>query len=740
MSPRFVRRVSWGAPFEKIPALEKWLKPQNGNGHNSLSVGEAAALAAGLNKLARNLWWTWNQDAQAVFEELSPRGWRNLHHNPVAVLHEVSDYELRTRFHDPILADKVKRLLADFEGYMKAESTWASENAPEMKGRPVAYFSAEFGFHETLPIAAGGLGILAADHAKSASDLGLDFVGLSLFYREGYFSQSVDHANWQIESYSPLQPRNLPLDPVLDSKGEPYVGSVTLAALPVRFRAWRVNVGRVPVFLLDTDLAENDPQSRDLTRRLYESDPTTRILQEMLLGIGGVRLLRALSIEPSVFHLNEGHAAFLVLELVREKMAEGLSFELALAEARESCVFTTHTPVEAGHDRFHPDLVKYVTSRIQKRLKISSAQILALGRVRPDDADEAFCMTVLALKGSRSANGVSELHGRVSRAMWKGLWPDRAEDDVPIGHITNGVHLRSWMNPASHHFWKRIGEQAWPSEADSEAFWARVEDPAFVSDEDLWALRYTLRRNLIEFSRYRLLLQGQRVSPGDFITADALLNPDALTIGFARRFATYKRAPLVFQKLPEIVELAKDSQRPVQFIFAGKAHPRDDEGKRFIQQIVHLSKHSDLKGSLVFIEDYDMEVARAMIAGCDVWLNNPRRPLEASGTSGQKCGGHGCLNLSIMDGWWREGFDGRNGFSIGPDSNPGQIAEQDRLDAENLHCMLIEEVVPAFFDRDAGGIPRRWIRMIRHAMATLVPRYNTRRMVIEYFTKYYRAK
>ncbi len=716
------------------------MNPQNGNRHNSLSVGEAAALAAGLNRLARNLWWTWNQDAQAIFEELSPRGWRNLHHNPVAVLHEVSDYELRTRLHAPVFADKVKRVLADFDSTLKAESTWASENAPEMKGRPVAYFSAEFGFHETLPIAAGGLGILSADHTKSASDLGLDFVGVSLFYREGYFSQSVDHANWQIEHYVTLDPKNLPLDPVLNLKGEPVIGSVTLAAVAVKFRVWRVNVGRVPVFLLDTNLPENDPQSRDLTRRLYDGDPTARILQELLLGIGGVRLLRALSIEPSVFHLNEGHAAFLILELVREKMAEGLSFEQALAEARQCCVFTTHTPVEAGHDRFPPDLLKYATAGIQKRLKISTTQVLALGRVRPDDPNEPFCMTVLALKGSRSANGVSELHGRVSRAMWKGLWPDRAEDDVPIGHITNGIHVRSWTNRTTHRFWKRLAGDDWPAIASRPDFWARVEDPAFVSDEELWALRYALRRELIEFSRYRLLVQGQRISPGDFITYDALLNPDALTIGFARRFATYKRAPLVFRKLPEIIELAKDAQRPVQFIFAGKAHPRDDEGKRFIQEIAHLSKHSDLKGSLVFIEDYDMELARFMISGCDVWLNNPRRPLEASGTSGQKCGSHGVLNLSIMDGWWREGYDGRNGFAIGGDSHPSSIEEQDRQDAENLYRVLTEDVVPAFYDRDASGLPRRWIKLIRHAMATLVPRYDTRRMVIEYITTYYRSK
>jgi starch phosphorylase len=460
-------------------------------------------------------------------------------------------------------------------------------------------------------------------------------------------------------------------------------------------------------------------------------------MQEVLLGVGGVRLLRALGVHPSLFHLNEGHAAFLTLELIRERMAGGMNFEKVAGAIRQECVFTTHTPVEAGHDRFSQDLVHYVLQRYARQLKLSPAHLMALGRVDPANEKEPFCMTVLALKASRAANAVSELHGQVSRQMWHCLYPDRPVEQVPIGHITNGIHLMGWMKGPVRRFWRRKLGPDWDAEVNTPEFWARLLEPDFVSDEELWALRYRLRRELIEFARRRLLIQGQRLTHGDFIAFDHLLNPDALTIGFARRFATYKRAPLVFQQFAQIVELVEDRHRPVQFVFAGKAHPRDDDGKRFIQHIIHLSKYSDLKGHLVFIENYDTHVARQMVSGCDVWLNTPRRPLEASGTSGMKCGCHGCLNLSILDGWWREGYDGTNGFAIGDDSHPDSVDEQDRRDSEHLFQVLTEEVVPSFFNRDAAGIPREWIQRVRRAMATLVPKYGTWRMVQEYVQKYY---
>jgi starch phosphorylase len=720
------------------------------------SSAELAEVQAGLHRLARNLWWTWNQDAQDLFQELSPRSWQNLYHNAVAVLWEVSDYELKVHLMESGFRQRVKDVLADFDAYLKETKTWASEHAPQFAARPVAYFSAEFGFHETLPIAAGGLGVLAGDHAKAASDLGLGLVGVSLFYREGYFQQMIDQNNWQTEYYSWLNPKNLPIEPVLDAKGDPVRGSVRLGMNTVRFKAWRVNVGRCPVYLLDPHVDGNEEHFRKLASRVYGGDSTTRIMQEILLGVGGVRLLRALGIEPSVFHLNEGHAAFLILELIREKMAAGMSFEDGFRATREECVFTTHTPVEAGHDRFSSDLMDYMARKFQSQLSLTHEQIMGLGRVKPGDKHEPFCMTALALKGSRAANGVSELHGRVSREMWQGLYPGHPVSEVPIGHITNGVHLPGWIKGTVRRFWydkylewERAHEGAsrnaphvrpadfWERLVNSAEFWNRMADPDFMSDAELWSLRYKLRRQLVEFARRRLLIQGQRISQRDFIEFDQLLSTDALTIGFARRFATYKRAPLIFEQFEDIVRLVRDPQHPVQFIFAGKAHPRDDAGKSYIQKIIHLSKHSELHGRLVFIENYDIHVCRQMTSGCDVWLNNPRRPLEASGTSGMKTAVHGCLNLSILDGWWREGWNGNNGFAIGGDSHPADVEAQDRRDSQNLYRVLTEEVVPAFYNRDADGIPRQWIRRIRNALTTLAPKYTTWRMVQEYVARYY---
>lgn len=711
-----------------------------------LSGEELSELSKGLHRLARNLWWTWDQEAQEVFHDLSPRGWQNLYHNAVAILHEVSDYELRVRLQDHAFADRVRRLIASFDRYLNEPRTWGHEHAAELRKKPVAYFSAEFGFHETLPIAAGGLGILAGDHAKSASDLGIGFVGISLFYREGYFQQAIDSNNWQTEYYTLLNPKNLPVEPVLDARGEPVVCHVDIGMNQVAFQAWRANVGRAVVYLLDTNRPENEQHFRDLTLRVYGGDSTTRVMQEILLGVGGVRLLRALGVTPSVFHMNEGHAAFLTLELIREKVAAGRDYPTAVNATRAECLFTTHTPVEAGHDRFSPDLMDYAMHRYRTQLPVPFAEIMKLGRVNPDDLREPFCMTVLALKLSRAANAVSELHGRVSRHMWHSLYPGKPVEQVPIGHVTNGIHLLGWMKGTVRRFWRdRLctdpnggpPNDDWEAPVEAPDFWAKMADPAFISDEELWALRYKLRRELIEFARRRLLIQRKGLSQGDFIAFDALLNPDALTIGFARRFATYKRAPLIFQQFDNVVKLTRDAGRPVQFIFAGKAHPRDDDGKRYIQYIIHLSKYSDLQGHLVFLENYDVHVARQMVSGCDVWLNTPRRPLEASGTSGMKAGCHGCLNLSILDGWWREGYDGTNGFAIGEDAHADSVEEQDRSDSANLFKVLTGEVIPLFYQRDEQGIPRQWLQRVRRAMATLVPQFTTSRMVREYCEKYY---
>ena len=725
---------------------------------NTTLIGkELTDLTKGLHRLARNLWWTWNQEAQEIFAELSPRCWQNQYHNAVAVLREVSEYELNTRLQDLEFATRVRDVVEKFDVYMSDKSTWAHQNAPALLAKPVAYFSAEFGFHETLPIAAGGLGILAGDHTKSASDLGIGFDGVSLFYREGYFQQQINQDNWQTEYYNLLNPRNLPVEPVLDAKGEPLALTVDIAMNQVTFQAWKVNVGRSHIYLLDSNRPENEQRFRDLTLRVYGGDSTTRIMQEILLGVGGLRLLRALGVQPGTFHMNEGHAAFLTLELIREKIAAGQKFKDALEASKKECLFTTHTPVEAGHDRFTQDLMQYALHKYPAQLKINFDELMALGRVKPENAAEPFCMTVLALKVSRAANGVSELHGQISREMWQSLFPGVEVDKVPIGHITNGIHVLGWMKGPVRRFWRRRlsepvisstggsgqstrfwrAKSSWENDVNSQEFWSRMEDPNFITDDEIWALRYKLRRELIEFARRRLLIAGSSFSKGEYIAIDQLLSVDALTIGFARRFATYKRAPLIFQQFENIVKLTHDTQRPIQFIFAGKAHPRDDDGKRFIQHIIHLSKFSELKGRLVFIENYDVHVARQMISGCDIWLNNPRRPLEASGTSGQKTGCHGCLNLSIMDGWWREGYDGQNGFAIGDDTHPNNIEEQDARDSANLYRVLTQDVIPTFYNRDGQGIPRQWIAKIRHAMATLVAKYSTDRMVKDYINNYY---
>ncbi|MBZ5499029.1 MAG: alpha-glucan family phosphorylase [Acidobacteriia bacterium] len=555
-------------------------------GKVSLPPDEIISLITRLKRLAGNLWWTWNQDCQDIFHGLSPRGWQNLYHNAVAVLHEVSDYELGVRLQDPRFAAQVRGALKSFEAYLNDTNTWGLRHAPALQKHPVAYFTAEFGFHETLPIAAGGLGILAGDHARSASDLGIGFVGVSLYYREGYFQQAINHDNWQTEYYTLLNPKILPVEPVLKADGTPLTCYADIDLSRVCFQAWRVNVGRCQVYLLDCDRPENEQRYRDLTLHVYGGDNTTRIMQELLLGIGGVRLLRALGVQPLVYHINEGHVAFLAAELMREKIAQGASFAQALEATRTECHFTTHTPVAAGHDRFSPELVRYAFHRILPQMTSSPAEFLALGRIHPGDANETFCMTVLALRASRTANAVSELHGQVSRKMWHSLYPDRTVDEVPIGHITNGIHLLGWMKGPVRSFWKRKLGARWAREIHTQAFWEKMLDPEFVSDEELWSLRYMLRRALIEYARRRSPHMGAHRSQPEFIHLDPLLNPDALTIGFARRFATYKRAPLVFQKFEDIARMATDRERPIQFIFAGKAHLMDHEGKRYIQHIL----------------------------------------------------------------------------------------------------------------------------------------------------------
>lgn len=700
---------------------------------------QADDMIAGLHRLARNLWWTWTPPAQDIFLMLSEQKWRSSNHNAVAVLRAISHQELRARLCDAAFFERVEGVLDQFAAYMGKRDTWWAAQVKDRTGDLVAYFSAEFGLHECMPIYSGGLGVLAGDHTKSASDLGVPFVGISLFYRNGYFQQSIAPDGWQHESYPLLDPDNLPVELVTDAAGAPVTITIEIGHSTVHVQAYRLAVGRAVIYLLDTNRPENELHHREITARVYGGDSTTRVMQEIVLGIGGVRMLRAVGLSPTVFHMNEGHSAFLTLELLRERLAGGEAVHEAEARVRQHCVFTTHTPVPAGHDRFTADLLDFTLSKFRERLGMDAAQLMAYGRENPLDTAQPFTMTVLALRMSRHANAVSALHGEVSRQMWHHLYPAGSVDEVPIGHVTNGVHMLGWMSNRTRSFWHTHLGDKWIYYLKNRAIWEQVADSDLVPDEEIWALRYGLRRDLIEYVRRMSKQQFVRAGADYDSVQDELLNPDVLTIGFARRFATYKRAPLVFSDFQRIAEIINNADRPVQFVYAGKAHPRDDEGKRFIQQVVGHAKNPAFFGKVMFIENYDINVARHLISGVDVWLNTPRRPMEASGTSGMKILIHGGLNLSILDGWWREGYDGTNGFAIGSDGQPEDANVQDAQDAASLYDVLEREVIPAFYDRDEAGIPRTWIKRIRSSMVTLIPQFNTDRMVSEYTSNYYLA-
>jgi glycogen phosphorylase len=699
---------------------------------------EAKVIARDIKKIAYNLWWTWNVDARDLFRELSPQTYSRCNHNVIAMFEVISEQELAARLLDPLMMERAKNVVNHFKKYMSESRTWAKKNAKALSSGPIAYFSAEFGIHESLPTYSGGLGILSGDHSKSASDLGLPFIGVCLYYKQGYFTQQLSPDGWQQESYPHTDPKQLPLELVTDASGQPIVSSVTVGHSEVYFHAYRINLGRVSIILLDTNRDENEQHYREILSQVYGGDITTRISQEIILGVGGVRMLRTMGIFPSVFHLNEGHSAFLTLELLRELIVDKkMPIDKAREWVRQHTVFTTHTPVAAGHDRFPEDLLRFTMHKYVEGWLHDISDIVHLGRVHTEDTQEPFCMTVLALKMSRAANGVSELHGRVSREMWMDLYPGKSVDEVPIGHITNGVHVPGWTSSRAYRFWQNTIGKNWSEHLDDPVFWKRIEDLSFISDEEIWALRYVLRRELIEFVRLRMQQQSIRYGTDPGTSYDRILSTDALTIGFARRFATYKRAPLFFHDMARAKRILSNSEYPVQIIFSGKAHPRDEAGKRFIQKIVGITRDPELFGKVAFLENYDINAGRLLVSGSDVWLNNPRRPLEASGTSGQKTAIHGGLNLSILDGWWREGFDGKNGWAIGKDEHSDNVEEQDAIDAENLYYTLENHVIPEFYDRKGNGLPRKWLKRVRHAMATLIPKYNTDRMVEEYVKKYY---
>jgi len=690
--------------------------------------------------IARNVWWSWNVEAINLMRRVDPDLWDEHEGNPVAILGTLSSERIATLERDTAFLAHLERVKQDLDRYLRRKTWYQNEHENIPDGR-IGYFSLEFGLHESLPLYSGGLGILAGDHLKSATDLGLPLVGVGLAYQEGYFRQYLNHDGWQMEGYTPNDFFNMSMSLELAEDGDPVTIEVHYPGRTVTARIWRVQVGRNPLLLLDTNLPVNLPEDRDLTARLYGGAEDMRIRQEILLGIGGLRALMTLGLEPTVCHLNEGHSAFLALERINLLMKNrSLDFDTAFEVVRASNVFTTHTPVPAGNDQFQPDLVRRYLTRKADEMGIGIDRLLALGRQNPADDRELFNMTVLALRLSRSVNGVSELHGHVSRGMWQGVWPGVPREEIPISYVTNGIHTRSWLCTEIARLYDRYLGPRWFEDPTNKTLWDRVD---MIPDAELWRGHERMRERLVGFVRMRLRRQlHKRGANRAWIKqAGEVLDPEALTIGFARRFATYKRAALILSDPERLDRILNDPERPVQLIFAGKAHPQDHPGKDLIRQLVHLAQEDRFRKRIVFIEDYNIEVGRYLVQGVDVWLNNPRRPLEASGTSGMKVPPNGGVNLSILDGWWCEGYKTDNGWAIGAGEDYEEGSEsqayQDDVESTALYDLLENEIVPNFYERGSDDVPREWTRIMKNSMRTVNAEFNTNRMVEEYTERFY---
>ncbi|MFO8036755.1 MAG: alpha-glucan family phosphorylase [Anaerolineales bacterium] len=683
-----------------------------------------------LGELAYNLWWTWNPDVQRLFKRIDVDLWEQYDHNPILFLRNVERAKLNAVTTDSYYLDYYDRALLAFDQYMAREDTWYERKHSQTFEEEIAYFSTEFGLHETLPFYAGGLGVLSGDHIKEASDLGLPLIALGFFYTKGYFTQRISEDGWQEADYVRLKFDELPVMALKDEEETPLAIQVRLPGREVLARIWKIQVGRIPLYLLDSDVEGNNPEDRELTSRLYSSDLDLRISQEILLGIGGVRALRKLGHNPHVWHMNEGHSAFLALERVRELVSEGVAFEEAKEMVKAKTVFTTHTPVPAGSDQFPLWLMDKYFSHYWQELELERGAFIELARQEASWGD-TFSMPVLAMRMSELRNGVSELHGQVAREMWQYLWPERKVEDVPISHITNGVHTGTWLARRLRHLYGRYLGRDWLERVDDPQIWEAVEA---IPDEELWTVRRHLKRKLVFYMRERARQQWlqHEVHPVQVVASGALLDPYALTLGFARRFATYKRADLILRDMDRLLELINQPNRPVQIIFAGKAHPADKPGKLLIQKVYRTVKQADNGGRLVFLEDYDMNLARYLVQGVDIWVNTPRRPNEASGTSGQKAALNGVLNFSILDGWWREGYNGQNGWAIGDETDYEDPDLQDQKDAESLYDVLENEIIPLYYRRSAGNLPTDWISRMKESIRTLAPVFSMRRMVKEY--------
>ncbi|MGE3270793.1 MAG: alpha-glucan family phosphorylase [Chloroflexota bacterium] len=689
------------------------------------------ALAA-LQDLAYNLRWTWDHQTADLFRRLDPARWEATNHNPVLLLRSTDQVRLNEAARDPAYRRELAGAAAELEAYLDVDRA-------EFAAKPrVGYFSAEFGLAECLPIYSGGLGVLSGDHLKSASDLNLNLTGVSLYYKHGYFVQRLQPDGWQEEQYFENDPANLPVRPALGPDGKQIRLTLAFPGRPLYVQVWQVQVGRISLYLMDSDLEENQPADRAITSRLYGGDRDMRIRQELLLGIGGLRVLDVLGRRPEVCHLNEGHSAFLTLERIRQFMTEqNLTFAEARAMAAAGMVFTTHTPVAAGHDAFEPGTIDYYLGDYYRELGLSRSEFMALGRLHPTDESEPFSMTILALRLTARSNGVSLLHGGLSRKLWGGVWPGLSEDEVPTGSVTNGIHLRTWLAPEFLDLYEGMQvPETWNGSLESVP---RVKAVDEVPARDLWDRHERLRDELVHFVRARLASQlaRQNAGPAEVSRSVEALNPKTLTIGFARRFAEYKRAALLLRDPERLIRLVTDPQRPVQFIFGGKAHPSDNGGKELLRQLFEMSKREELRGRIVILEEYDIGVARRMVQGVDVWLNTPRRPLEASGTSGMKATANGAIHVGTLDGWWDEAYRAGLGWAIG-DRRPYEDPNyQDHLESISLYDLLERELVPLFYDRDANDLPQGWITRMRVSMGGLTPIFNTDRMVGEYLSQYY---
>ncbi len=688
-----------------------------------------------LRKLALNFRWTWHHDTQSLFREADRVLWEEVEHNPIQLINRLGPDALQRLSIDPLFLAKLKHCEKDLDDYLAA-STWFDKERPGGRDNTlIAYFCAEFGIVESLPIYSGGLGVLAGDHLKAASDLGLPLVGVGLLYGRGYFRQVLNHDGWQQEVYEQYDFYRLPLQLVRDADEQPLRISVELPDRIVTCHVWLASVGRIKLILLDSNVLENEPTDQGITDTLYGGDEEMRIRQEMILGIGGMKALLAMGLNPTVCHMNEGHAAFQSVERLRSFMAEHqCDFRTARQVVVAGNVFTTHTPVPAGFDLFGADLLEKYLAKSVAQLNVPFPEFLKLGRMDPENVGEKFNMAVLAMETANSINGVSKLHAAVSREMFGVRWPQYPSDEVPVEAVTNGIHSMTWMSWRMADLMDRFVGPKWRDDPTDAEVWERISE---IPDADLWEMRENQRADFVRFCRQRLLKSARRRSGSPLDLKSTILDPRVLTFGFARRFATYKRASLLFSDRERLQAILNHPERPVQFVFAGKSHPRDDGGKKLIQDIVQYIQGEGGRSRMVFLEDYDMDVARQLVQGVDVWLNNPRRPMEASGTSGMKVVPNGGLNCSILDGWWAEGYRPGAGWAIGDTTESPDHGHQDWLDSRSLYHLIETEIAPKFYQRNEAGIPTQWLQMMKHSMRELAPRFSTARMVREYAKKFY---